>query len=185
MPDGAPRRMTTDEFLAWAAEQPSGRYELLCGRVVPMAPERNRHAEAKFAAALALRAAILDAGLPLTVWPDGPTVRIDETTAYEPDALVTGAAVDPDAVEIPEPALVVEVISPSSRSIDAGAKLEGYFRLPSVASYLVIDPDRRVVVHHVRRDGERIETEILREGAALAALGLSLPVAALLPPPRG
>jgi hypothetical protein len=44
----ARKRMTTDEFLAWAAEQPEGeRYELVAGEVVAMAPERLGHARVK------------------------------------------------------------------------------------------------------------------------------------------
>jgi Uma2 family endonuclease len=37
-----PKRIafTADEFLAWAIEQPTGRYELHNGRVVAMAPDR-------------------------------------------------------------------------------------------------------------------------------------------------
>ena len=37
------QRMTVQEFLAWAAAQPRGRYELVRGEVVAMAPERARH----------------------------------------------------------------------------------------------------------------------------------------------
>ena len=38
--DQPPGRMTVDEFLAWAMAQPEGRFELVDGRVVAMAPER-------------------------------------------------------------------------------------------------------------------------------------------------
>ena len=31
---------TADEFIAWAIEQPRGRYELVAGEIVAMAPER-------------------------------------------------------------------------------------------------------------------------------------------------
>ena len=41
-------RMTADEFIAWAMEQPKGeRYELVGGEVVGMAPERVAHARVK------------------------------------------------------------------------------------------------------------------------------------------
>jgi Uma2 family endonuclease len=36
-----PEHMTSDQFIAWAMEQPEGRrYELVAGEVVTMAPER-------------------------------------------------------------------------------------------------------------------------------------------------
>jgi Uma2 family endonuclease len=41
------RLMTSDEFIDWAMRQSSGRYELVAGRVVAMAPERTRHNLAK------------------------------------------------------------------------------------------------------------------------------------------
>ena len=40
MSEPARRRMTSDEFIAWAMEQGS-RYELVAGEVVGMAPERS------------------------------------------------------------------------------------------------------------------------------------------------
>ena len=38
--DQPPGRMRVDEFLAWAMAQPEGRFELVDGTVVAMAPER-------------------------------------------------------------------------------------------------------------------------------------------------
>ena len=34
--------------------------------------------------------------------------------------------------------------------MDLSLKLEGYFTLPSVIHYLVIDPDKPAVIHHCR-----------------------------------
>jgi len=44
-------RMTVDEFLAWAVEQP-GRYELFRGEVYAMSPENAGHAKAAYNALL-------------------------------------------------------------------------------------------------------------------------------------
>lgn len=58
------------------------------------------------------------------------SVCIGETTVYEPDTLVRcGQPVADDTIEISDPIIVVEVVSPSSQSIDTGAKLADYFRL--------------------------------------------------------
>src|SRR4051812_46294036 len=81
-------RFTADEFIAWAMEQPSDRYERENGLVVAMSPERVRHAIAKGQAWLALRNAIAAHGLACQAVPDGATVRIDDRTIYEPDALI-------------------------------------------------------------------------------------------------
>jgi Uma2 family endonuclease len=183
MADAARRRMTTDEFLAWAMEQPGGRYELFAGEVVAMAPERVIHAQTKLRAVNALAAALTEAGLRCVALPDGVTVRIDARTAFEPDALVTCERVDPEATDVASPVIVVEVVLPTSRGVDTGLKLSGYFSLPSVRHYLIVDVDRRVVVHHARDEKGRIETAVRREGALrLDPPGLAVAVNAMLPP---
>jgi Uma2 family endonuclease len=106
------------------------------------------------------------------------TVRIDETTAYEPDALVyCGEKLSPSAIEVPEPVIVVEVLSPSSRQVDLAIKLAGYFLLPSLAHYLIVDPTRSLILHH-SRSGDAILTRVVTEGAiALDPPGLELALA--------
>jgi Uma2 family endonuclease len=170
--------MTVDEYLAWAQGRP-GRYELLDGVVHAMTPERAAHAEVKLAIHMALVAAIRSRRLPCHVLPDGMTVRVDESTAYEPDALVyCGPKLPPSALEVASPIIVVEVLSPSSQRIDAASKLAGYFRLPSVAQYLIVDPDKPLLVHHSRGAHGSILTRIVRDGAlTLDPPGLELSLA--------
>ncbi|HET6518276.1 MAG TPA: Uma2 family endonuclease, partial [Geminicoccaceae bacterium] len=87
--DPARQRMSSDEFLAWAMEQPDGRrYELVGGEVVAMPPERLAHTETKALVWLALRTAIERAGLDCQALADGVSVEVEEGTIYEPDALV-------------------------------------------------------------------------------------------------
>jgi hypothetical protein len=43
--------------------------------------------------------------------------------------------------------MVAEVLSPSTQRIDTSIKVEGYFRVPSIAHYLVFRADRREVMH--------------------------------------
>ena len=157
--------MTTAEFLRWAEERPEGeRYELLAGRPVSMAPERNRHNLVKIDCWLSLRQAIRAAGLDCTVLGDGATVEIDDRNAYEPDVTVQcGEPIDVDAVVAAHPTLLVEVLSPSTKGVDSSDKLLGYFQLPSVRHYLVVDPVRQAVIHH-RRVEDGIATALLREG---------------------
>jgi Uma2 family endonuclease len=170
-------RMTVDEYLAWAETEP-GRYELHRGQVYTMSPENAGHAEIKFAVHRALFAAIRAAKLTCHVLPDGMTVRIDQTTAYEPGAVIySGEKISRSAVEVPNPAIVVEVLSPSTRQFDVSIKLAGYFRLPSVAHYLIVDPSEPMVVHHARGVGADIITRVVTEGTiALDPPGLDLAV---------
>lgn len=171
-------RMTVGEFLAWAEGRP-GRYELYRGEVYGMSPETLGHGDRKFAVCAVLRTAIRERALPCHAVPDGATVRIDETTAFEPDALVyCGEKLSSTAVQVPNPVIVVEVLSPSTRQFDASIKLVGYFRLPSVAHYLIVDPTEPMVVHHSRSAGDTILTRVVTEGVIkLDPPGLELAVA--------
>jgi Uma2 family endonuclease len=173
-------KMTVDEYLAWAHGRP-GRYELYAGVVYAMTPERAGHAKVKYAVQTALLAGIRRARLPCHMLPDGMTVRVDQDTAHEPDALVyCGEELPASAVEVPNPVILVEVLSPTTRHVDASAKLAGYFRVPSCQHYLIIDPDRRLVVHHARGEGDAIVTRIVRaETLRLDPPGLELAVADL------
>ena len=125
---------TADEFIAWALEQPAGRFELSNGVVVAMAPERASHNQAKLNTAVALRGAIGARGLPCRAMTDGMAVRIDDRTVYEPDALVRWVALvesmDPATLE----AVCQELLGPDAlvrRGAADGSTL-GFYRLQLV-----------------------------------------------------
>jgi Uma2 family endonuclease len=182
----AKTRMSVDAYLAWAREHP-GRYEFFDGEVYAMSPEGAGHAAIKFAVQSALDRSIRAARLPCRMLPDGMTVRVDDSTAYEPDALVYyGERLPPSAVLVPNPIILVEVLSPSTRHIDASAKLSGYFRLPSVMHYLIVDPLRPLLVHHARNAGsDTILTRIVTDGSiVLDPPGIALTIADIYGDPR-
>ncbi len=184
--------MTVDEFLPWA-EGKEGRWELHDGvpvmissaDPVMMSPERAAHIRTKFSAAKALDGAVAAAGVACEVFTDGMAIRVDARTTYQPDAsVVCGPRVAPDAIEIDNPVVVVEVLSPSTAAIDHGRKLSGYFSLPSVEHYLILDPERRVAIHHKRGHGDAIETRVLTGGVVrLDPPGFEVTVESLFPPP--
>lgn len=148
-----------------------------------MAPERTRHGEVKFAVQTALFETIRAAGLACHMLPDGATVRVAEDTAHEPDALVyCGPKLPGDAIEVPEPVIVVEVASPATRKIDPSLKLAGYFRLPSVRHYLIVNPEGPPLLHHQRQPDGTILTRIVADGALrLDPPGLEMDVAGFFP----
>lgn len=170
-------RITVDEFLDWAVGRP-GRYELFRGEVIAMSPETVGHAKIKASVYASLRSSIRARRLPCHVLPDGVTVRIDEETAYEPDAQVyCGEELKDTAVEVPHPVIVVEILSSSTRRVDLSQKLAGYFKLPSVEHYLIFDPTQPVVIHH-SRGADAIVTRIVTEGRiVLDPPGLELDLA--------
>jgi Uma2 family endonuclease len=163
-------KMTADEFLAWAEGLPkeAGKFELWDGEVIvkhgpagQMNAERSQHWDAKFATGRALFDAVKREGLPCHVAVDGPSIRFANDKLVEPDVLVyCGEKVPRDVLEVPNPLIVVEVLSPSTGSMDLGIKLQGYFSLASIQHYIVIDPDRPLLIHHKRGTGDAIETRI-------------------------
>jgi Uma2 family endonuclease len=164
-------KMTADEFLAWAEGLPreAGRFELWDGEViVKRGPsgfdnaERAQHWKLKGAIYRALHDAVVRAGLPCHAVPDGASVRLTDDRLVESDALVyCGAEVPRTFLEVSNPVIVVEVLSPSTLRFDLGDKLQGYFSLPSLQHYLVIDPDRARPVHYGRGSGDAIEPHIV------------------------
>ncbi len=163
----APGPMTVEEFLDWAIAQPGdGRYELVDGQVVAMAPERIVHVRLKARVWRALEDAITARGRPCEALVDGAGVRLDDSSFYVPDVLVyCGDRLAGDQLMVPAPMIVVEVLSPSTSDVDAGGKLEGYFRLASVRHYLIVKSDRRAIIHHRRGDDNSVATRIVTEGA--------------------
>jgi Uma2 family endonuclease len=134
--------------------------------------------------ALALKNAVKRSGLPCTVFTDGMTVVIDNEHSREPDAAVQcGVAFNRKTTILEAPVIVVEITSPSSERDDTGEKLVEYFSVPSICHYLIVNPIKKVVVHHARsRGGSDIATRIAASGAIdLTPPGMSVAVAELLP----
>lgn len=176
------KRMTVAEFLEWAETQADGNFELVDGQIVRMVQERALHNLAKMAVWRALQDAVAAAGAPCTVYADGMTVQIDTYTARGPDALVQcGRPIDLDAMVADNPLIVVEVVSPTSERRDTDAKLVEYFSITSIQHYLIVFPQKRIVVHHQRAGDGQIATRLLSSGALdLNPPGLALHVDAML-----
>ncbi len=172
--------MTVDEFVPWAMAQ-GGRWELIDGEPWKIPSETSDHRKLKAAVYVALRDAVIAAGVLCVVEMDGATVRIHDKRAYEPDALVyPGPELAGDSVEVPNPVILVEVLSPGTQRLDAGAKFRDYFSLPSVTHYLIVDPSEKTVLHHARAPDGRIVSAAISEGElVLDPPGITLAVSGL------
>jgi Uma2 family endonuclease len=171
-------RMTVNEFLPWARQQPE-RWELFDGVALAMSPKRVIHGDTKYRAARAFDDAIAKAKVPCRFVLDSAVVRIDARNSYQPDVLVyCGEPVSGDTLEIANPVVVVEVLSPGNAMTDLRDKLQGYFRVASIQHYLVVDPDKRLVIHHTRGKDDAVSTRIVTSGQlTLDPPGLTLAVA--------
>lgn len=161
--------MTRGEYRAWAERQP-GRFERIHGLVVArsgvsaMAPERVNHNQRKFRVAQALDAAVRASGLPCNVFTDGMTVEVDDSD-YEPDAVLRcGPTLSGDRFDVPDPLVIVEVLSPSTSTNDRVWKLQEYFKLPSLRHYLIVWPDQPRILHHCRTGSGPVETRVVTSG---------------------
>jgi Uma2 family endonuclease len=90
--------------------------------------------------------------------------------------------VKPDAYILPNPVIVVEVVSPSSESRDVHEKMIDYFAIKSICHYLIVYDDRHLVVHHSRKNyNEKVETTFLTSGTIeLSPPGIVLEVSDFL-----
>lgn len=170
--------MTREEFLAWVDQRPSGRFERIDGIVVAMAPERSMHNLRKAAARDALRRGARQAGLTTcVVYTDGMFVQV-ENSDFVPDAILRcGPRLPDDATRVPDPLVLVEVLSPDSGTRDRATKLRAYFKLPTVQHYLIVWPDEPRIVRHSRRENGDIATQVFVSGEiGLDPPGLTLTI---------
>ena len=151
---------TVGEFEAWHARQPE-RWEFVAGQPRLMAPASLNHTIIKRNVFRALDRAL--AGRGCEVLPDGAQILTDEISAI-PDAVVTRAPLDHSTPVIAEPAIIVEVMSPSSEADDAGRKWFSYRRIPSLRHYIVLSQERREVAVHSRA-GDLWRTRFVTAGA--------------------
>jgi Uma2 family endonuclease len=152
-------RMSREEFRRWLTDRPGSRFERIDGTVVAVAPERPSHADRKAWVWLALRQAAIAKRLPCQVYLEGMTIEIEDSD-FGPDAILRyGTPLPGDAVAVPDPLILVEIVSPTTKSDDLTRKLAAYFRVPTVWHHLVVWADQPKVIHHRRRHGgEGIET---------------------------
>ena len=147
-------RMTAKEYLA--LPQDGFKYELIDG-VVCMSPSANfRHQTIQGRIVGQIDAYLL--GNPIGKVAPEADVRLGPDLVYRPDvvfvrsdkAVRCGAAV----TEVPD--LVVEIISPESRSYDSKTK-RGDYEATGVGEYWLIDPEQKSFRFLVLRDGAFVE----------------------------
>lgn len=95
---------------------------------------------------------------------------------YADGGLVCGQMrIHTDRMCLLNPTLLIEVLSPSTREYDTGAKREHYQQIPSLRHILFIDQPARHVRHYHRSEGGVWELSEAQSGAlALPDLGGSL-----------
>jgi Uma2 family endonuclease len=145
-----PVHLDKPTFLSWVQGREE-RYELVGGRVVMMPGVSRDHGMIVGNLYVELRRQ-----LDRTKWSVIAEFGLDsgpETLRY-PDVVVDradGPGKDHTAVE---PALLAEVLSPSTTAVDLGDKAAEYLQIPSLVAYLVLSQDEPKAWLWLRRDGQ-------------------------------
>jgi Uma2 family endonuclease len=173
----APRRMTLAEFLEWD-DGTDTLYELIDGQVIAMAPARDAHGTIIANLVLAIGPQLTP---PCRIVSNAGITRPERADSYYiADLAVTCDRPADQRFFLPEPRLIVEVLSRSTAAHDRGRKGEEYRYIPSVETILFVFSDERRV-ELWRREGERwvIEDYIGEAAVRLDSLGIDLPLAAI------
>jgi Uma2 family endonuclease len=185
MAEPARRRWTLEEFLA-LDDGSDRRHELYEGEIVAMSPPARGHS-----ALVSRLARIIGNALepPCEVFTEAGIVSPARADSwYQADLAVActpGLASDPF---IAEPLLIVEVLSPSTETIDCGRKAPDYREIASVQEILLVASDRpRMELWRREPDGWKVRIHDLDRAVALGTLGITIDLGALyagiLPPP--
>lgn len=151
-----------ESWLAFEAASPTVRHELVGGNVYAMTGAMRRHNLLSASILAAVRPAAMADGCRAYVADMKVRVGAD---GYYPDVMVA-CDEPPDERFEDAPCLLVEVLSPSTETVDRREKLAAYTRLPCLRAYLIAHPDTpRIEVH--RRHGGTWAQSVLGPGDSL------------------
>lgn len=142
--------VSVEEYLA-AELAREERHEYLGGYVHAMAGGTVAHARIGMNLSIALGSRLR--GKPCEAFNSDAKVRVElptQTRFYYPDGMVVCESTDAALTYQARPVLLAEVLSDSTRRIDQIEKRDAYLTIPTLALYLLIEPDRPSVTVHRR-----------------------------------
>ncbi|MEO5336024.1 MAG: Uma2 family endonuclease [Magnetospirillum sp. WYHS-4] len=173
-----PLHMTVEEFLAWD-DGTDTRHELVGGEVFAMAPSSAIHTRlvANLARDLGGRlrppfGVNVEAGIM-------PSAKSD--AYYQADLAVSCIPLGPSDKHVPDPKVIVEVLSPSTANYDRGTKLPDYRTIPSVQEIVLISSTAmKAELWHRADDGWTVnDIEGMDAVLRLSSIEVELPLAAI------
>jgi Uma2 family endonuclease len=175
-----PAEMTVAEFLAWDAP---GRWQLVDGEPVAMAPTSRTHGALQIELGGVIRNHLATSGSPCTVIAAPgivPQVRSNDNFRI-PDLAVTCTPYETEEYDVANPVLVVEVLSPSNRT-ETWQNVWSYTTIPSLREILILS-STAIRADLLRRgsDGNwpAAATVIEAGDLILASIGLTVQLAEL------
>jgi Uma2 family endonuclease len=173
--DPAYRKITADEFLNidFGTDR---RFELEDGVIVMMTGGSEQHAWVQGNVHYWLKSALKGT----KCRPYGPDmgVRVSDTDVRYPDVTVhCGSRPDPEEnlKALTEPVVIIEVISPSTATLDQGTKLEEYKSIASVQTIAFVDPVNQLVRTLQRSGPGWLDQMFGAHDLTLPSLGLTVP----------
>jgi len=153
MAEAVPALLTEEDYLRHE-DRSQGKHEYLGGVVHAMSGGTNQHALVSGNVYGALYSQLR--GKPCFPINSDVKIRIqyaDHTRFYYPDAGVVCESNPPTDHYQDKPVILIEVLSPSSQRIDMTEKRDAYLTIPTLAAYLIIDPDKPQVTVHRNAPG--------------------------------
>ncbi|MEL6150003.1 MAG: Uma2 family endonuclease [Chloroflexota bacterium] len=146
---------TVDEYLAYDRDADT-KHEYASGEIVAMSCATYRHNQITGDLVIALGTALRGK---CAVLPGDMRVRVKKANSYRyPDVtIVCGDPVieDDNPGLLLNPAILIEVLSESTRSTDHITKLEEYLKIPGLQAYLIVSQDAAQVKAFQRQaDGD-------------------------------
>lgn len=177
-------RMTEEEYLAFE-RQSDFKHEYIEGLILDMSGARRAHVmlEIELAKLFRLKSP------KCSVFNSNLRVGVPGKAIYfYPDLSITCAKPtfrDADFDTLTNPAVIVEILSPSTENYDRGVKFEHYRAIESLRHYVVVHPDQPFVEHWSLGPDHRWVLDELRGGEArlsLTAVDTEIPLAEIYAP---
>lgn len=171
------QKMTAQEYLEWETRQEL-RHEYCDGQVFAMTGGTKGHNRA----ALNLYGALVDCvdaeGCEINV--SDVKVEVREGLSYRyPDLIVSCDEQDKqESAFYRFPKLIVEVLSPSTKTIDREDKFQEYIQIPTLEEYVLISSQRMQVECYRRGEGRmwRYLPYKAGEKVCIASMGVEVPI---------
>ena len=154
--------MSLDEFLVWERDRPE-KYEYASGVITMMTGASLAHVTITMNLTFALRQVLWGTGC--RPFANNAKVIAGGSVRY-PDVAVTCKPISDADDVVPEPILIIEVISPSTEREDRGRKKFDYFATPSIRQYAIVEQDARRIDLYTRA-GDYWTDEVVQGDAIL------------------
>ena len=181
------RRMTAEEFLRRPDDADGTKYELVDGVLRAMSPATVHHGVIQAHIALRIGNYLLQANSSCRVATEPAIeirVRANENRRI-PDIGVTCSTYAQQTVDLPEPILLVEILSPGNRK-ETMENVRAYMTIPSVQEILVVNSVGFDVRLLKRQEDGHWPTDFTNFDAdgdiTFESIGLTLPTNSLYPP---